>query len=63
MSLFMFIFMGLAPVSAAITGWVMRGVTLGHLFAACGAMLVGLAALAFAGSQMRHVSDARPAVR
>jgi hypothetical protein len=63
MSLFMFIFMGLAPVSAAITGWIMRGVTLGQLFAACGGALVVLAALAFATSQMRHVSDASPAAR
>ena len=60
MSLFMFIFMGLAPVSAAITGWIMRGVTLGQLFAACGGTLVVLAAIAFAGSQMRNVSDAGP---
>jgi Na+/melibiose symporter-like transporter len=63
MSLFMFIFMGLAPVSAAITGWVMRGITLGQLFAGCGATLVVLAAAAFAGSQMRNVSDAQPATR
>jgi len=60
MSLFMFIFMGLAPVSAAITGWVMRGITLGQLFAGCGATLVMLAGLAFAGSQMRNVTDAGP---
>jgi hypothetical protein len=60
MSLFMFIFMGLAPVSAAVTGWIMRGVTLGQLFAACGGTLVVLAAIAFAGSQMRNVSDAGP---
>jgi MFS family permease len=61
MSLFMFIFMGLAPVSAAIMGWIMRGITLGQLFAGCGATLVVLAMLAFAGSQMRNVTDARPA--
>lgn len=63
MSLFMFIFMGLAPVSAAVTGWVMRGITLGQLFAGCGAALVALAAAAFAGSQMRNMTDARPAAR
>jgi MFS family permease len=60
MSLFMFIFMGLAPMSAAVTGWVMRGVTLAQLFAACGGALVALAVLAFAGSQLRNVTDARP---
>jgi hypothetical protein len=63
MSLFMFIFMGLAPVSAAVTGWVMRGITLGQLFAGCGATLVALAAVAFAGSQLRNVTDAQPAAR
>ena len=61
MSLFMFIFMGLAPISAAVTGWVMRGITLGQLFAGCGAALVALAAVAFAGSQMRNVTYSRPA--
>jgi MFS family permease len=60
MSLFMFIFMGLAPMSAAVTGWVMQGITLGQLFAACGGSLVVLAVLAFAGSQMRNVTDAGP---
>jgi len=63
MSLFMFIFMGLAPMSAAITGWIMRGVTLGQLFAASGGTLVVLAVLAFAGSQMRNVTDAQPVAR
>ncbi|ROZ79607.1 MFS transporter [Ramlibacter sp. WS9] len=63
MSLFMFIFMGLAPVSAAITGWIMRGITLGQLFAGCGATLVVLAVIAFVGSQMRNVTDASPATR
>jgi MFS family permease len=58
MSLFMFIFMGLAPMSAAVTGWVMRGITLGQLFAASGGALVALAVLAFAGSRIRSVSDA-----
>ncbi|HSV35657.1 MAG TPA: hypothetical protein VLI46_08865 [Ramlibacter sp.] len=59
----MFIFMGLVPISAAITGWVLRSVTLAQLFAACGASLVALAVLAFAGSQLRHMSDAQPLAR
>ncbi|HSV51228.1 MAG TPA: MFS transporter [Burkholderiaceae bacterium] len=58
MSLFMFIFMGLAPMSAAVTGWVMKSVTLGQLFAASGGVLVMLAALAFLVSPMRRVTDA-----
>ena len=63
MSLFMFIFMGLAPISAAVTGWVMKGVTLAQLFAASGGTLVVLAALACALTPMRRVSDAQPAAR
>jgi hypothetical protein len=57
MSLFMFIFMGLAPISAAITGWLMKSVTLTQLFAASGGTLVVLAALAFVLTPMRRVSD------
>jgi len=58
MSLFMFIFMGLAPVSAAATGWVMKSITLAQLFAASGATLVGLVVVAFALTPLRRVSDA-----
>ncbi|MCJ0763947.1 MFS transporter [Variovorax terrae] len=61
MSLFMFIFMGLAPLSAAVTGWLMKAVTLGQLFAASGGTLVALAALALLFSPMRRVTDARMA--
>lgn len=63
MSLFMFIFMGLAPISAAVTGWVMKSITLTQLFAASGGTLVVLAALAFVLTPMRHVTDATPATR
>jgi hypothetical protein len=38
----------------------MQGITLAQLFAGCGATLVVLAVLAFAGSQMRNVTDAQP---
>lgn len=64
MSLFMFIFMGLAPISAAVTGWLMKSVTLAQLFAASGGTLVVLAALAFVLTPMRRVTDAAaPAAR
>ena len=63
MSLFMFIFMGLAPISAAVTGWVMKSITLTQLFAASGGTLVVLAALAFVLTPMRRVTDAAPAAR
>ena len=60
MSLFMFIFMGLAPMSAAVAGWLMRSVTLGQLFAGSGLLLVGLVLLALTTTQIRQLSDARP---
>jgi MFS family permease len=57
MSIFMFIFMGLAPLSAAVTGWLMRYATLGGLFAGCGLFLVGAATLAFAFTPIRRLVD------
>ncbi len=58
MSLFMFIFMGLAPISAAVTGWLMHAsLTLPQLFAGAGSLLIGIVVLALALSQMRHVSE------
>lgn len=57
MSLFMFIFMGIAPVSAAVTGWLMRSVTIGQLFAGSGVLLFAIALIALVASPMRGVSD------
>lgn len=61
MSLFMFIFMGLVPLASAVTGWVLRSVTLERLFAGCGIALVVLALLAAVASPMRRVRDPLPA--
>lgn len=58
MSLFMFIFLGLAPLSSAVTGWLMRGIELPQLFVGSGACLLAIVALALAGPRMRQVSDA-----
>ncbi|WCM90260.1 MFS transporter [Acidovorax sp. NCPPB 3576] len=63
MALFMFIFMGLAPLSAAITGWLMKSVSLAQLFVGSGGTLVVLAALAFAFTPLRQVNDAPGAAR
>jgi hypothetical protein len=57
MSLFMFIFLGLAPLSSAVTGWLMRGIALPHLFVGSGACLLAIVALALAGPRMRQVTD------
>ncbi|KRB79175.1 MFS transporter [Noviherbaspirillum sp. Root189] len=59
MALFMFIFMGLAPMSSAVTGWVMRFVPLEQLFAASGVILVAIVVVAWSTSRMRTVSDGR----
>lgn len=57
MSIFMFIFMGLAPVSASVTGWVMRSVTTAQLFLACGGLMLAVVAAALLSSRMRHIAD------
>ncbi len=55
MSIFMFIFMGMAPLSAAATGWLLTLVPLAQLFMGGGALLVGLAAGAWVLTPMRHI--------
>lgn len=63
MSVFMFVFVGLAPLSAAAAGALLRHVALPALFAAAGGMLVALVALALAwpGSPMRRLGEAAAA--
>ncbi len=61
MSMFMFIFLGLAPLSGAVTGWMLRSITLTQLFVGSGGLLVCIALLALVGSPVRQVTDeARP---
>ncbi|MBC5763227.1 MFS transporter [Ramlibacter albus] len=60
MSLFMFIFMGLVPMASAVTGVVLRFVTLQQLFVTCGGLLVAVSLVAFVASPMRAVSDPQP---
>ncbi|WP_420475671.1 MFS transporter [Noviherbaspirillum sp. ST9] len=61
MALFMFIFLGIAPLSSALTGLLMREITLPQLFAGCGALLVIIVAATFGLTGMRTISDVRPA--
>jgi MFS family permease len=58
MSVFMFIFMGLAPLSAAPFGWVMHYASLAQLFTGAGVFLAGVAALAWLFTPMRLLEDA-----
>jgi len=56
MSIFLFIFMGLAPLSAAATGWVLQHITLGQLFACSGGALILCATLAWLWTPMRTIA-------
>jgi len=58
MSLFMFIFLGVAPLSAGITGWLLRGLTLGQVFAGSGAMLILIVLLALTSPRIRSIGAA-----
>jgi hypothetical protein len=55
MSIFMFIFMGLAPLSASVTGWLLQSITLAQLFTGGGALLIALATLAWLFMPMRAI--------
>ncbi|HSW08878.1 MAG TPA: MFS transporter, partial [Aquabacterium sp.] len=62
MSLFMFIFVGLAPLSAAATGGLLRVLPLTAMFIGAGALLVAIVLAALAGSRMRHLGEAPAAM-
>ncbi|GJI98292.1 putative drug antiporter protein precursor [Duganella caerulea] len=57
MSIFMFIFMGLAPLSAAGAGWVLTVITLSQLFLGGGIILVVFATLAYLLTPIRSISS------
>ncbi len=63
MSMMMFIFMGVAPLSATFAGALLQTVSLDAVFAGAGLLLVVLAVLAFALTPMRGITDvvAKPA--
>ena len=58
MSIFMFIFMGLAPLSTGATGWLLTIIPLSQLFAGGGMILVLCAALAYVLTPMRRITNA-----
>jgi MFS family permease len=58
MSIFMFILMGLAPLAAGVTGWVMEFAGLSGLFTGSALLLAGAAALAYAFTPIRSMVDA-----
>jgi MFS family permease len=56
MSIFMFIFMGLAPLSAAGAGWILTQIPLSQMFAGGGIILVLFAALAYMLTPIRRIT-------
>ena len=58
MSLFMFIFMGLAPLAAVVAGWIASRVALAALFGGAGLCLVVAALVAWLFTPMRALRDA-----
>lgn len=58
MSIFMFIFMGLAPLSAAMPGLLLKYFSLGQMFTAAGLFLVAYALLAATFTHIPRISDA-----
>lgn len=60
MSLFMFIFMGLAPWSAASTGWLLTAISLSQLFIGGGMILVVFAAAAYLLTPIRAIPSHLP---
>jgi len=59
MSMFMFIFMGIGPVSAAFTGWLLRGITIPQLFMGSGGLLLLIVIMATQFGPIAKVTDKR----
>jgi len=60
MSIFMFIFMGLAPLAAAITGALLDYLSLTGLFVGAGAFLLAAASVAWLLTPMRRIAHGAP---
>lgn len=56
MSIFMFIFMGLAPLSAAAAGWILTQIPLSQMFVGGGIILVLFAAAAYVLTPIRRIT-------
>jgi MFS family permease len=61
MSIFMFIFMGLVPLSAAVVGWLASQLALSTLFAGAGLLVGGGALLAWLLTPIRSLTETPPA--
>jgi len=57
MALLMFLFMGLAPVSAALSGWLVRVVGLDAIFAGAGLAMLVVVLFGYVATPIRHLSE------
>ncbi|WMW79636.1 MFS transporter [Undibacterium cyanobacteriorum] len=60
MSVFMFIFMGIGPISAAITGYVMQHFSLSQLFGASSVLLLVIVIIAIIVTPLKQMEEAKP---
>lgn len=58
MALLMFLFMGLAPVSAALSGWLVAAVGLGAIFTGVGVAMLAVVVIGYVGTPIRHLGEA-----
>jgi MFS family permease len=62
MSIFMFIFMGLSPLSGPLTGWLLHFVSLAQMFALTGAAMLAIVAIGWMGGSIARIGrDPAPA--
>lgn len=57
MALLMFLFMGLAPVSAALSGWLVGVVGLGAIFAGAGVAMLVVVLFGYVATPIRHLRE------
>jgi len=57
MALLMFLFMGLAPLSAALSGWLVGMVGLGAIFAGAGVAMLVVVLFGYAATPIRHLGE------
>ena len=57
MALLMFLFMGLAPLSAALSGWLVGIVGLGAIFAGAGVAMLVVVLFGYVATPIRHLSE------
>jgi hypothetical protein len=57
MALLMFLFLGMAPLSAALTGALVRGVGLAAIFGGVGSAMLVVVLFGYVGTPLRHLQE------